>query len=561
MFITLLINILRVIICLDAVKASNPVESVYESYLPIDRIKHTFICPQTKKQLSKCPLKISNGFEGKIISPQKVVSFFLTIQEGICQTIKVLKSLMIDVKSKENICETGTNPAIINWMNAVVGKSKLFDLNLLEDLKNYLQKSVLTDYSKLYDILKDEELLLLLETYALLTHEWKIVYDYFAAHKNILVADAHRILIPAIIKSYENFLKFLSDLTEDLKNFSPNTDEYNLFVEKMLFSFECEKKAFLRSIKRTLHNKSDTKSTNQIFGVFSNVYNHSNEYKLKKEIYFKIKQINEENKEKLIGSGRNILTIDDNFIYYNFKNKIYKDFFEIYNDTKTDYMRDFFYTSPEFGAFSLRQIEANPLNAHSNEINFRNFNSEFTSKTVLIFYEIDHKINKKYYWVVSEAMKNTTKKPVFRITEVLFSKLSNLKIYCDYYLSALKYLHSQKLSGVVPLCDDNFIAFDASADGITFDLKYAKVGVEGLLDRIKIDYQAFLYNINKYSQFIDKKESNELKCFLKEISKKAYENAHESNVIVGILNDSSVSEISCWYYSIKSRFYKFLGFI
>lgn len=485
--------------------------------------------------------------------------FLSCLHTRIGHVIKILKSMDAYSEVVKALCRDETDATILKWMEHAL-TSKPINIALFGELKKVIQQSVIPMYDNLKDVIfnyENRELLPLFESYALLNQEWELLEKHFKENSNIKASDAQKIILPAIRNSYEKFVDILNHFKNNSNQFEPNSDDVDIFFRKIKFFLECEKKANLISIKEsfTRLGKKIVTPERQIYQVFSNINDDSLNLALKREIHLQLKNILEMNKSGLLSSSYDVPFHKDRLYFFNFKYDVPDTFIKNTNATETNNMQDFFYSSINSGLFFIHRVNTDPMNIFSNEIIFRNFNSDFTSRTVMIFYEIDNQTKNKYYWIVSEAFNSPISSELtFLEISKFFSELSNFKEYFTHYLSALKYLHSKKISGLYPRIGKTYIYFGPSVNDLPFDLKYAKIGKNGFSDRIKLDYQILFHNINLLSKYIDVEESNILECFIEEISQQARENADELGVNIQTIENSSLSWMFCFYYSIIEGF-------
>lgn len=504
-----------------------------------------------------------DNYYTQYISPHQIIKCLSSLHSTTSEAIKILHSINNFSQIEYAMYEDDPDPAILNWTNSTADTSNLVNIQQFRELKKHLQQSILPEYDELKNIISSKILKTLLESYGLLSQEWQLLEDYFTNHTDISANDAQKIFFLTMFNSYKKFDDLLTYFEKTFKHFEQNSNDFHVFSKKFLFLLECQKKVGLEFIRGVLNHEytDDDIPKKELFQVFSNIDYYPN-IELEKEIESQLKFIMFMDEERLYNPVENISILSDHLYVLNLEYKMLKYFSSIKNTKNFREINDLYYVSDNDGIFSLRRIDADPTNVYSNEIIFRNFSSEFTSKTVMIFYEIDHQTQRKFYWIVSEAFNRPVSTSLQSIkTSELFSKLSNFKKYFSHFLSALEYLHSQQISGVAPKMGDSYTLLGASIYDLPFDLKYAKIGPDGLLDRIKIDYKILIFSMNFVAKYVDSKDPNELKCFIKEISENAYRNAYENGVTIETFDDPSISQVKCLYYSVKNRFFQFLELV
>lgn len=563
---SLLEKIFRLTFYLSTVTSLNPnqITSVSTSYMLYDLPLTSYAFNMTEDSMIN--FKTSNFYDDykQNMSVSQVDKFISCLHNTILEAIKIMGSLKDYTEEYSRQCTTQTNVAILNWMNDTFESSNSVNLKLFGELQTYLKKSIVPVYDELRNVVLNNDyknVWQLFESYGLLTQEWQLLEGFFVKHRKILASDAHKIFFLHINNTYLKFDQVLKNFKEKCEFFEQNPSNFNIFLKKMLFFLEREKKENLISIKNDLYaiNRANFGSDKNFFQVFSNINGSEVNTNLGNEIYLQLKKILMINESKLSETLFKVPDNDSSLYFLNFEYEKFEEFLGIKNTTETSNKRDYFYSSEKNGLFSIRRVDADPMGDHSNEIIFRDFNSKFTSKTIMIFCEIDQKTNKKYYWIVSEVFNSPGSKQLnFARTLDLFSKLANFKEYFTYYLSALEYFHSKDISGVIPRLGNAFILLSSSINDLPFDLKYSKVGSINFFGRIKADYEIFLFTMNQFLENIESKDYDEIKCFVKEMSEKAYNNAYGHGATMEKINMPSVSSFKCFCYSMKDRFFKFI---
>lgn len=554
MRMALLANISKISFYLNACLASNNTQmtSVSVSYVPYDVPFTRFAFNIEENGSSYLKSSNSDNYHKLDMSIHQVNNFMSTLLSTISKAIKTINSIKNYAKEDGGKCKPDIDSAISNWMNHTFEPSKSVDIKLFKELKAYLKNSIMPSYDELKSVVLNneyEDFLPLFESYALLEKEFLLLENYFRKHPNITANEAHKLFLSAIRNSYKKSYKVLTNLKKKFNQFQLNFDDFYIYVNKIFFLLKCERKVNEKSVERTLKNRDRMVSTpnKDFFLVSSSIKDNLN---LEQEIYSEVEKIRKMKESRFFNTLFRVLDEELQLYFLNFEYEAPSRFMGI----KTSTFRDHFYFSDKNGMFSIRRVDADPMNVYSNEVVFRDYNSEFTSRTVMIFYEINHKTKKEYHWIVSTAFNSPkSRELIFVKSSDFFSKISNFKEYFNYYLSGLKFFHSEQISGVVPRIGNHFISMGLSLNDLPFDFKYSKIGSSGFTNRIIIDYKIFMYTLDSLSKNIEDKDSNELKCFIKEISEKAYKYALEHGIAIKVLDDSSEWFFNCFYHSLRSQ--------
>lgn len=499
-----------------------------------------------------------NDYYKKSMPMYRVSNFVSTLQSTISKGIELMNSIKNYSKKDSGKCKPDADVAILNWINHTFGPSNSVDFKLFRKLKAHLKKSIMPLYDELKSVVLNndyKDVLPLFESYTLLTKELRVLENYFRKHPNLSANESHEIFINLTLSSYQRYREILSYFEKNLAEFEENPDYFDMFSIKIFFLLESERKANLKAIKKSLKRNSSklVYKKKDILPVFSNINNEFLNTDLGNKFYLQIKKIKDLKESDISNSLFKVPYAESSLYYLDLELK--SPLNETESLTEQTNMRDFFYNSQENGSFSIRRVDVDPMDRFSNEIVFKDFNSEFTSKPVMIFYEIDLEADKKYYWIVSSAFNSLdTKELIFVKSSDFFSNLTYFKEFFNYYLSGLKYMHSKQISNLVPRIGANHLLLGLSVNDSPFDLTTARIGSLEFGNRIKTDYEIFFNILATFSKNIKDEDSNELKCFIKNISEKAYEYAQEHGVTIKVLEDPSEWSFNCLYYAMMSRF-------
>lgn len=538
----------------------SQVESRPALYLPNDVSYYKHACKIIEKNRIQFKDSSLNDIYGFNITAQQKIDFFFNLHSKISQAIEVLRSNLDYPQTNSKLCKSEIEIAILKWVDHTFDSSNFINLDLFRELMFHLQKGIMPAFDELKSFFFDNESLYLFESYALLTQEWQLLEEYFTENASISAADAHKILFSVILNSYERFEKLLTYFESKLKEFELNSSDFDIFFRKMLFLLECEKKVNLRLINPQYIN--DVSPKKDILEVFSNVEIYNIDTELKKDLYLQLEKIMKMDERSLSNLFSIISQPESRFFVNNLVYSVPQHLINSRSTVRTEDVRDIVYLSEKYGLFSIRRVEADPMNDHSNEVVFRNFNSEFVSRTIMIFYEIDYQTDKNYYWIISEAFNSPVLKELILVkSSDFFSEFTNLKNFVTYYLYALEYLHSRQISGILPRTDDNFILLSSSIYDLPFDLRYARIGTDGLFDRVKNDYEIFVYTINSLLKKIKNEDPNEVACLIGEISERIYKNAEKYEFNFTKTDVPSTTSLQCRFVSLWALFIRFYNLI
>lgn len=562
----LLASILRGTFYLRSNLAADTADVVASSaYLPSDAVLNSEIFTQANYTI--IDLKKSNMNDANLLNAVDIElpTFFSDVYDKISHAIKVLQSVEGFTQVENDACESGLDIAMLKWFKGLSDPTEMFDLKVFRDLKTRFHKDLLPMYSDIKRILSSKNFMSMFESYVLLNQEWQVLDDFFAEHDDILANDAYRFSLQVLIDSYKRSQEALIYFKTESELFKENSADFNIFMDKVSFLLESNKKVGLQILKQALESKdfTDLVPKGNILPVYFNIDGNYFNVELEKELVSQVQKIKSMDESSFVSDFVNIVTLDDKLYLLLLTYKAFEYLNGIKISDGSNELKEFFYASPNYNLLSIRRVNADPSNPYSNEIVFRDFDSDFSKKTIMIFYDIDPKTSEKYYWVVSEAFtKPLNPDNLFRADPSnFFSEISNFKNYITYSMSALEHLHSKQISGVVPRIGNIYSYLGPTPDYVPFDLKYAKSGFYGLKERISNDYSLFLIGMKDLALKVDDKYHEEVECFMKSIMERA------SNNVDGKTNSSlikfelpSFSSIICAYHSLKAKFLKLVRY-